>query len=326
MSCAVVDVMNVDLQSETSSRITFDRPVSRHSVHRAAITEVFLTDWQDAGNGLFVVGAQWPRSHGLYCPLDGAKDPMLLGEILRQAGILIAHEAFLVPAENRFIMGDFGFDVDPAYLSTDSTPTNVIVLVKCVDVKWRPDDPSELAGMRCEFTVCKDGLILGSGFGSYHCVSPKRYARLRRYRTAVTPPPAPRPIAGDLVGRDRAADVVLAPAPEPDTWLLRVDPDHPIFFEHPTDHVPGMALLEAMRQAARCLLFPARLLPIGLASGFTRFVEFDSPCLVRAVLQSAGLDGETIIRVDLEQEGRACASGLVTVLPVERVVRRGTAD
>ena len=97
-------------------------------------------------------------------------------------------------------------------------------------------------------------------------------------------------------------------------------------FEHPTDHVPGMALLEAMRQAARCLLFPARLLPIGLASSFTRFVEFDSPCLVRAGLQTAGLDGESIIRVDLEQEGRACASGLVTVLPVERVVRRGTAD
>jgi hypothetical protein len=130
------------------------------------------------------------------------------------------------------------------------------------------------------------------------------------------------PVAGDLVGRDRPADVVLAPADLPGTWLLRVDPEHPIFFEHPTDHVPGMALLEAMRQAARCLLFPARMLPTGVHSSFSRFVEFDSPCLVRAEPQSTGPNGESVIRVDLEQQGRVCASGLVTTLPAERVVRR----
>ena len=291
-------------------------------MHRAAITEVFLTDWQDAGDGLYVVGAQWPRSHGFYCPLDGSKDPLLLGEILRQAAILIAHEAFLVPSGHHFVMWDFGFQVDPAYLSAESTPTNVIVLVRCVDVRWRSDERQELAGMRCEFTVCKDGLVLGTGTGSYHCVCPQRYARLRRSRTAATPQPAARPVAGDLVGRDRPADVVLAPADLPGTWLLRVDPEHPIFFEHPTDHIPGMALLEAMRQAARCLGFPARMLPTGVHASFSRFVEFDSPCLVRAVVQSTGLAGESIIRVDLEQQGRTCASGLVTTLPVERVVRR----
>ncbi|WP_281275492.1 AfsA-related hotdog domain-containing protein [Saccharothrix australiensis] len=42
---------------------------------------------------------------------------------------------------------------------------------------------------------------------------------------------------------------MLSPVGRSDSWLPRVDRRHPVLFDHPVDHVPGMALQEAGRQA-----------------------------------------------------------------------------
>ncbi|MHC5908639.1 AfsA-related hotdog domain-containing protein, partial [Streptomyces sp. S6] len=69
---------------------------------------------------------------------------------------------------------------------------------------------------------------------------------------------------GVLVARGDDGTVRVAPA----------DPHHPLFFDHPSDHVPGMVLLEAARQAV-CLAaggVPGRLRDARLtATGFTEW-------------------------------------------------------
>ncbi|MFJ7967069.1 AfsA-related hotdog domain-containing protein [Streptomyces sp. NPDC096324] len=51
------------------------------------------------------------------------------------------------------------------------------------------------------------------------------------------------------VGRLTPHDVVLTPTDHPHTWLLTPNLNHPTLFDHTNDHIPGMVLLEAARQA-----------------------------------------------------------------------------
>ncbi|MEU0082468.1 AfsA-related hotdog domain-containing protein, partial [Micromonospora tulbaghiae] len=57
------------------------------------------------------------------------------------------------------------------------------------------------------------------------------------------------------------------------------DRTHPILFDHPLDHVPGMLLLEAARQSTTATLGHTTL-PLHIDSTFTRYVELDTPCTI----------------------------------------------
>ncbi|MCF2133291.1 MULTISPECIES: AfsA-related hotdog domain-containing protein [Burkholderiaceae] len=61
----------------------------------------------------------------------------------------------------------------------------------------------------------------------------------------------PIPAAGD--GQDR----FVAP--------LIIEPDHPFFFEHEIDHVPGLMLVEATRQACTAVSHMFYEAPFGMA-------------------------------------------------------------
>ncbi|MGW3647934.1 AfsA-related hotdog domain-containing protein [Streptomyces sp. NPDC000878] len=65
-------------------------------------------------------------------------------------------------------------------------------------------------------------------------------------------------------------------------WELRVDTGHPILFDHLVDHVPGMLLIEAARQAARAATGRPDALLLGLDGSFARYAELDAPCWIEA--------------------------------------------
>ncbi|WP_405881714.1 AfsA-related hotdog domain-containing protein [Streptomyces sp. NBC_00169] len=67
------------------------------------------------------------------------------------------------------------------------------------------------------------------------------------------------------------------PHPHPHTWQLRTDTRHPVLFDHPVDHIPGMVLLEAARQATTAHLGHPTL-PLTLTTTFTNYAELDTPC------------------------------------------------
>ncbi|MEU1284402.1 ScbA/BarX family gamma-butyrolactone biosynthesis protein [Kitasatospora sp. NPDC005856] len=307
-----------------------DRTVSRHLVHRASVSEVFLTGWQATGPYDFLLGAQWPRLHGFYrLPGDRYHDPVLLAETIRQAGLLVGHAGFGVPRGHHFVMEDLSYALDgPGLpgLAVTTGPASLMLTVGCEDVRMRHGG---LVSLRVCVDVTRDGRPIGRGTGRLRVVSPASYARLRGPVRRTAPPLLPAPAAPELVGRAQPADVVLGPTLAPDTWLLRADATHPVLFDHELDHVPGMLVLEAARQAAQRLRHPVPVVPVELVTSFERYIELDRPCFVRAVPEPtagpaaepadgpAPADDRLAVRVQLVQDGRPAAECVLLTAPLD---------
>jgi len=290
--------------------VSFDQTVPRQQVHRAAVAEVLLTSCHPIAEDQFVLGAQWPRTHGFYLPRAGLHDPMLLAETIRQSGMLVAHQSFGVPFGTQFALAELRLEVDPPGLAVTGVPAQLTAYLSCHDIHRRHDNGA-LSRMRIELEVFRDGVKIGSGGGSFSCLTPERYTRLRaaaKPKAMPTDQELPAPVPGGPVGRDRDCDVVLSPADTENTWLLRMDRDHPILFDHPLDHVPGMGLLEAMRQAALATRHPEPALPLSIQAAFTSYVELDIPCLIRA---TTGEDGT--VHVSVEQNDQVRTTGVVSL-------------
>ncbi|WP_240958052.1 ScbA/BarX family gamma-butyrolactone biosynthesis protein [Streptomyces barkulensis] len=292
--------------------------VPREYVHRAALAEVFLTGWSPLDGDRCTVTAQWPRGHSFFAPVpvDGGRhyDSMLMAETIRQAGTLMSHACFGVPLGHPFLMWNLNFSVLPGSLEIGGSPADLRLDITCADVSHRG---KRLAGMRYTATVRVDGEVVATGGARFTCTSPAVYRRLRAGRTQVSRPPAPGlPVTPGLVGRSSPFDVVLSPTGEPGRWSLRNDLSHPVLFDHPVDHVPGMVLLEAARQAVHALDGTGRpLLLTSLDSTFEKYVEFDRPCWIEAepVPSAPGIPGDTV-RVTAHQDGEAVFTTTVTAM------------
>lgn len=289
--------------------------VPRGYVHRAAVAEVFLTGWEAAADGpadSFVVRAQWPRAHALFAPLGGHQDPMLLVESIRQAGSLLAHAEYRVPFGHQFLMWDMSFTAEASAFAIDAAPTEVELHVVCHDIVRRG---GAVVRMRYTVAVRRGGRSVAGGTASFSCVSPSVHRRLRAERPTSTASVPPAPVDPATVGRTHREDVLLAvPADARETrWELRVDTGHPVLFDHPVDHVPGMVLIEAARQAARVATGRPEALVTGMESEFARYAELDEPCWVEALVEPSDAAGDTRVRVRAEQQGEQVFTALVTL-------------
>ncbi|WP_280409454.1 AfsA-related hotdog domain-containing protein [Nocardia brasiliensis] len=137
-------------------------------------------------------------------------------------------------------------------------------------------------------------------------------------------PRAPPPPRGRL-GREHPKNVLLAHGSRATaggmSFRLAFDPAHPFFFDHPMDHVPGMLLLEAARQAALATLaehrgvLPQRCLLVGCEVDFGNFCEPDLVTHCTAAIDEtySGAAGfpRRRVRVGFQQAGAAL--GAVTL-------------
>jgi hypothetical protein len=290
-------------------QVDFQQTIPRGLVHRAAVSEVFVTDLNILGEGRFEVGAQWPRRHSFFGPRTPAfHDPMLYGETVRQAAMLIAHRAYGVPLSNSFLSSDKEYSVDQAGLATDSRPVDVVLRGTAHEIEYRGKN---VGGMRLDFECFRDGQRMGTASERWRSVSSAVYRRVRGDHFAATPfQAAALPgVAPASVGRDRAEDVLVAATPVGGTWSLRFDPDHPVLFDHAIDHVPGMALIEGARQAALLAVGDPYALPVSGEFRFDAYVEFDSDCRLVVEADDAGPDRTRPVRVDVRQKGATAAHG-----------------
>ncbi|MEV5243441.1 ScbA/BarX family gamma-butyrolactone biosynthesis protein [Streptomyces cinnamoneus] len=309
--------------------------VPRHTVHKAAATEVFLTDARQLAEDRFAVAALWPRDRFLtYRGTGGHADPMLLVETVRQATIFLSHRFYGVPADRPFVLCDLGFDLDEPLPSGDGSPLPLALDASLVPTTTGPGR----FGMRLRATVHHGERRLGTACQSWQAVTPERYDRIR-HRHPVSPA-APgawehaTPLHPAAVGYQRTSDVLLATVPGavpatapgaaspagprpagPRTWQLRMDQNHPVLFDHASDHIPGMVLMEAFRQAAHVLTAPAAGAgahrPVSLASASTAFHSFgelDAPVTISA--QPVFRAGP-YLNVTATQQDRTLASALV---------------
>ncbi|MBC3842489.1 hypothetical protein GXW82_26750 [Streptacidiphilus sp. 4-A2] len=253
--------------------------VPRQLVHREAGSQVLLTGWQRESADSFTVRAELPRSHSFYATTDGRHDPLILAEAVRQAGLLVSHAELGVPFGHQFVMHSLSVECDPDGLWLDRGATTLLIRLTCHDQRHRG---RRLAGMAYHAHLYRDDAPIGIGKAQFDCLPPGVYDRVRARppQAPAAHPPAP-PLLPALVGRDRTQDTVLSPTADPRTWELRVDQTHPVLFDHALDHVPGMLMVEAMRQAAWCVGHPRPFVLRSLQVDFHHYAELDRPCLVR---------------------------------------------
>ncbi|MGX6602126.1 ScbA/BarX family gamma-butyrolactone biosynthesis protein [Micromonosporaceae bacterium Da 78-11] len=278
------------------------RTVRPEFVHRADAAEIFPTAWRVEAPDRFTVSVRQPVGHHFFGgSASTGCDPLFFTESMRQASMLLAHAEYQVPLDNHFVMQELGWNCAP---SIDEVPRTAEIHLDVVCSETGRRDGG-LKRMRVDATFRHAGVVLAAAQGELRCLSARAYRRVRgdlhtaRPRTgrgSVAVPPW-------LVGRHDDADVVLSPGSSPASWQLRVEVGHPTLFSRPNDHVPGMALLEAARQATIALDRRHVFQPVLGKITFHRYVELDDPCVIEAWPGEPGDDPDTI-EVMGRQSGR----------------------
>ncbi|MEW2319457.1 ScbA/BarX family gamma-butyrolactone biosynthesis protein [Streptomyces bauhiniae] len=270
--------------------------------HRPDPEDLFPLRWERTGDQLFHVPVRWPAAHRLFTPgPDGCQDPMLVSETTRQATMMLAHAAYGVPVGDQFLMWGLGHRIVVPDFTVEAASGTIDVTVSCSQVELRA---RRLVGMRVDLDFRSRGRLLATSFGILSVTSARVYRRLRGDRPAApgTVPPPPSALPPHQVGRRASRDVVLAPAGDHPGWRLRVDTAHPTYFARANDHVPGMVLIEAARQAA-CVLAPGHRFHAALMrASFQRYCELTEPCWILAEHETSGDEG-AVVRVQGLQNG-----------------------
>ncbi|GAB2865609.1 gamma-butyrolactone biosynthesis protein ScbA [Streptomyces deserti] len=302
-----------DTEDAKGSTVT---KVTKELAHRSSESDVFPTQWRRLSETRFLVTAHWPAAHSFFGPVDDRhQDPMVVGETLRQTSMVLAHAEFGVPLGTHFVMWDMELSVDPAALLLAEAAEPVAVDVVCSEIRHRGRG---LKSMRTTMEFRRADRLVARGTGSTGCTSPLAYQRLRARQLAAVGRPVPLlpGVAPELAGRSRAEDVVLAPDDRPGVWRLRVDTGHPVLFPRPNDHVPGMVLFEAARQAATAATGRRPFLPGRMAVSFSRYTELHTPC----TLETEVLDKEEVtVRVSGRQDGESLFTATLTSAPTAPV-------
>lgn len=290
----------------------FQQTVPRALVHRAAVSEVLVTGVRYGEGGGHRVGAQWPRGHSYYGPVAGRwHDPMIFAETIRQACVLLAHQTLDVPIGHSFLTLAHSFAILADGARIADQPAHVILEVSLHNVVRRRGNVSSFA---CSIDAYRDGERIGIGDSVANCVTPAVYKRLRAHRLGAVPSlDMPAPVRPELVGRNSASDVVLSRPLDDGTCILRFDASHPILFDHPVDHVPGMVVMEAARQAALLTIGIPNGLLLACSADFLRYIEFDAPCVVSPAVAEEVTPGLHVLTVTFHQAGSLVGSCRVTV-------------
>ncbi|MFJ8828013.1 ScbA/BarX family gamma-butyrolactone biosynthesis protein [Streptomyces sp. NPDC102467] len=316
--------------------LSYAQPVPRHLVHRAAIAEVFITDSVRTGEHTFRVAAQWPRDHALYGPGAGAvSDPLLFAETLRQAMVYLAHAHHGIPLSHQFLGNASAFETtDLEALRTNGAPLDVELEVTW---RWTPECRApHRFGLHVEAVLLVNGLACGSGSLQVATMDKRLYARLRgrdRPAAGVLPPEAaPRRLPAATVGRQRPKDSVVG-LDSDGSWQILADQQHAIYFDHPSDHLPMMVMLESIRQVGHAVQRTTddsercRYQMVGATGTFHAFAELDVPLYVvpRRPLVAAGAQRRFDARVDLVQNDAVVAEFTATWQSIAPAVRRRAA-
>ncbi|WP_256642108.1 ScbA/BarX family gamma-butyrolactone biosynthesis protein [Streptomyces murinus] len=298
-------------------------PVPRSHVHKHNADEAMLTAWRQTGPDTFLIRALWPGSHSFYSTGTDGTDPLLFGETVRQCLPMLSHAAYEVPLGHHLLWETYDYSLtngrpaDHTRSGPHTMPREITLYVRCTDVTRRG---ARAAAATVHIRALHGDSLIGTATTRFTVQSPAVYRRLRaEYADTAHAlerrllPPAPLPARE--AGRGRTHDVVLAPTTVPGRHQLRVDTGHPVLFDHPVDHVPGILLLDAARQAAHAASAARPCHAIGMTTRFFRYVEFDAPCWVETAADPAA---PTRLRVTARQYGRECFTASVALTTVPR--------
>jgi 2-oxo-3-(phosphooxy)propyl 3-oxoalkanoate synthase len=311
----------------TGAELRFDQTVPRRLVHKSAVEQVLLTDGRRLGGNSFAVAAHLPRSHMLFGDsAAGFYDATLLGEAFRQAVIYVTHRFLDVAEDVHFVIGRTSLrieDVEAGRVLPRPQTLEMTLETDCLHY-WRDGTLRDYEA-RVEARV--DGRLLLGGSGVLATLPPRRYATMRgqgRARSDELPRPPRDPgrlTAG--VGRTDPRNRLLAeltPGGDGYEAALAPDLDHPVFFDHPQDHLPGSLLVEALRQvavassSAACRWDPDRVVLTRFCVEFESFAELGAPVRCAASVRQA--PESAAVEAVLRQEDSTVARARVELRPV----------
>lgn len=136
-------------------------------VHRTQLSEVLITDVRPDGTLRFIGGAQWPRRHPYFGPIDDAPvrvDVAITAETLQQATIAVFHRWLDAPRGHAFVMEELRVRVFEAVRSVAS-PSNVRVTVELSDHVERRGVTTEA---KSTVRMFLDGQMVAHGRGDAH--------------------------------------------------------------------------------------------------------------------------------------------------------------
>lgn len=318
----------------------FHRTVDRALVHRTALSEVFLTDCRRTGCDSYVAAALIPSSHAYYGDAlggHGLADTLLLMECARQAETCGGHLVFGVEHGRRFVLLDWSLRLTPPGMAL--RPGEAAELVIVVDGQHVRRTGEQVHGLVFRMALSSGGTQVGEAHIRVGYLRDEAYELVRLRHREGPPPSSPMmppaaggiPVAAHLVGRTDPANVVLLDAHTGDGALTaRVRPaaEHPSLFDHAQDHLPGMLLLEAGRQAGLVALHdllgvaPTAHVLTGVEMAFRSYAELDAPVLVRVRPRAGSASAEHLLGVEFLQNGRVAAEGSLTFAPVRAPVAR----
>ncbi|MEU7485788.1 ScbA/BarX family gamma-butyrolactone biosynthesis protein [Streptomyces sp. NPDC042319] len=289
--------------------------IPQQFVHKLDADEVLLTGWRKTGPDTYEVLARRPHAHSFYLSGNGSYDPLLFAETVRQLLPLLSHAAYGVPLGHQLIWDDFTYSMDAAALEAADSEIPVRLVVRCTAVTRRSSHASAIV-LHAE--AYQGSRRLGEARTRFTVHSAAVYRRLRgayadAHRAMADAVLPGLPLPARRVGRVSPYDVVLSPDAATGRWQLCVDTGHPVLFDHPVDHVPGMLLLEAARQATQAMADPLPVVPMTMHTEFHRYVELDAPCWVEVEALPADPSGRCRVRVNMRQHGTVCFAADITV-------------
>ena len=271
--------------------------------------------------GRYTVDLRWPGA-GMF-RADPQHEPLLVLEALRQTVIGLSHRFHGVPAEHPFILSGIGFEfTSPTGRVGGRSDAGTARLEASCEILQA--GPRRFAAVM-QAEVFRHGRSHARGTVRWEAVDPALYRALRgRSPGADAAFPAPGrpaeapPLPAAEVGSD-PADVLLSrsdPA-EPGRWRLSADTGNLWYFDHAVDHLPGMLLVEALRQAGYAALRPSpaaaepRL--AGATFTFHSFGSLVSATTVRAQPPAASpRPGHTALRMSAVQGERVLCDAATT--------------
>ncbi|MEU8827916.1 ScbA/BarX family gamma-butyrolactone biosynthesis protein [Streptomyces sp. NPDC048636] len=267
----------------TGRPLSWSRTVEREAVHRVSVAEVLLTDVRTLGDNRFVAAAQWPRSHPTFPHGgDGRHHPLMIAETLRELGIYLPTRYYAVPAGAHFLIRDLFYRLDPeAEPRAPHGATDITCHAAVTDLRTTPCGQF-VSGMRLDIALSASGRRFAWAGGTARFLDGTSYAETRsaasgqtarrRLRAAVRPSPGQLgvPAARDVLVVQDGGVVYLDPA----------DSRHPFFYDHWSDHVPGLVLLESARQAAALATDGTLIRPVACRLKAITFTESYPPPVV----------------------------------------------
>jgi hypothetical protein len=312
--------------------IDFMHTISRDLTHKRRLENVYVTSTSQLSEHDFAAGAYIPQANEHLNGMRGWRNDVTLTviEIGRQLGIAICHAYLGVERANVFVLNTMKMETLPAFHTTDWTVQDMISARFSVDNRTYRNDGS-LSGVHAtgdfytrEGQVCR----ISSDWVIQPIESGKRLrdiSRTRNMRAASTWNEVPPPFEGFRIqpifpARSSVLDDTLWAASNGSTFAatLRVDLDNLFFFDHENDHVPGMLILEGMRELAIDvgMRFPRtasehpRITRADVA--FKNFAELDHTVELVAELEDkidATGNKELYIRVEARQFGKVVSEG-----------------